>query len=80
MRGTDNGLPSSAKDTLLLSLREAPPAPESLTPSTRSEKEILEDAMEKSGWVQAKAARILGLTPRQVGYALRKNGIPIKKF
>lgn len=78
--GTDNGLPSSAKGTLLLSLREAPPAPESLTSSTRSEKEILEDAMEKSGWVQAKAARILGLTPRQVGYALRKNGIPIKKF
>ena len=28
--------------------------------------------MEKAGWVQAKAARILGVTPRQVGYALRK--------
>ncbi|MFM9776408.1 helix-turn-helix domain-containing protein, partial [Streptomyces galilaeus] len=23
-------------------------------------------AMEKSGWVQAKAARLLGLTPRQI--------------
>ncbi len=34
--------------------------------------------MEKAGWVQAKAARILGLTPRQVGYALRKHNIPIK--
>jgi len=37
-------------------------------------------AMEKSGWVQAKAARLLGLTPRQIGYAMRKHGIPIQKF
>jgi Nif-specific regulatory protein len=40
----------------------------------------LVDAMEKSGWVQAKAARILGLTPRQIGYALKKHAIPLKKF
>jgi len=45
-----------------------------------SERERLTDAMETAGWVQAKAARILGLTPRQVGYALRKHGIDIKKF
>ncbi len=37
-------------------------------------------AMEKSGWVQAKAARILGLTPRQIGYALKKYGIEVKHF
>ncbi|OYX10315.1 MAG: nif-specific transcriptional activator NifA [Rhizobiales bacterium 32-66-8] len=37
-------------------------------------------ASERSGWVQAKAARILNLTPRQIGYALRKHGIDIKKF
>jgi len=36
------------------------------------------EAMEKSGWVQAKAARILGLTPRQIGYALKKHGIEVK--
>ena len=36
--------------------------------------------MESVGWVQAKAARVLGLTPRQVGYALRKYDIEIKKF
>jgi len=40
----------------------------------------LVDAMERSGWVQAKAARILGVTPRQIGYALRKQGIALKKF
>lgn len=31
-------------------------------------------------WVQAKAARILGATPRQVGYALRRHSIEVKKF
>ncbi|GBQ86160.1 Fis Family transcriptional regulator NifA [Gluconacetobacter johannae DSM 13595] len=45
-----------------------------------SQKQELIDAMETAGWVQAKAARILGMTPRQVGYALRKNGISIRKF
>jgi Nif-specific regulatory protein len=37
-------------------------------------------AMEKSGWVQAKVARLLGMTPRQVGYAVRKLSIPMQKF
>ncbi len=36
--------------------------------------------MEKAGWVQAKAARLLGLTPRQVGYALRKYNVSIKRL
>jgi len=38
------------------------------------------EAMEKSGWVQAKAARMLGLTPRQIGYALKKHGIEVKQL
>jgi Nif-specific regulatory protein len=36
--------------------------------------------MEKAGWVQAKAARLLQLTPRQIAYALGKHRIEIKKF
>jgi Nif-specific regulatory protein len=44
------------------------------------ERDQLVSAMEKAGWVQAKAARILGLTPRQIGYALKKQSIPLKKF
>jgi Nif-specific regulatory protein len=44
------------------------------------ERERLTEAMERAGWVQAKAARILGLTPRQIGYALKKHGIEIKRF
>ena len=46
----------------------------------RSQRQRLVDVMESVGWVQAKAARVLGITPRQVGYALRKHEIPIKKF
>jgi len=45
-----------------------------------SEREQLVSAMERSGWVQAKAARLLNLTPRQMGYALRKYNIEVKKF
>jgi Nif-specific regulatory protein len=37
-------------------------------------------ALDATGWVQAKAARYLNLTPRQVGYALRKHGVVLKKF
>ncbi|MDO9189214.1 MAG: helix-turn-helix domain-containing protein, partial [Sulfurimicrobium sp.] len=45
-----------------------------------TERERLMWAMEKSGWVQAKAARLLDLTPRQMGYALKKYDIDIKRF
>jgi len=40
----------------------------------------LVEAMEVAGWAQAKAARLLDITPRQIGYALRKYGIEIKRL
>jgi len=43
-------------------------------------RDTLIQAMEKTGWVQAKAARVLGLTPRQIGYALKKHGIEMKRY
>ena len=43
-------------------------------------RDSLIQAMERTGWVQAKAARVLGLTPRQIGYALKKHGIEMKRF
>ncbi|HYD32138.1 MAG TPA: nif-specific transcriptional activator NifA [Azospirillaceae bacterium] len=43
-------------------------------------KERLVWAMERTGWVQAKAARLLGMTTRQVSYALRKYNVEIKKM
>jgi Nif-specific regulatory protein len=45
-----------------------------------AQREQLLDAMERAGWVQAKAARLLGLTPRQIGYALKKHNIEMKRF
>jgi Nif-specific regulatory protein len=39
------------------------------------ERRRLLDSLERAGWVQAKAARALGLSPRQVAYKMRKYGI-----
>jgi len=39
-----------------------------------SERERLVDAMERAGWVQAKAARLLTLTPRQMATRCAKHG------
>jgi len=36
------------------------------------EKARIVDALEASGWVQSKAARVLGITPRQIGYKIKK--------
>jgi Nif-specific regulatory protein len=36
------------------------------------ESEALKKALERCGWVQARAARVLGMTPRQVAYKIRK--------
>ncbi|MEA4838795.1 MAG: nif-specific transcriptional activator NifA [Rhodospirillaceae bacterium] len=44
------------------------------------QRETLLQAMEKAGWVQAKAARLLNLTPRQIGYALKKYNIEVKRL
>ena len=45
-----------------------------------SERDRLVWAMEQCGWVQAKAARLLSLTSRQMGYALKKYSIEIKRL
>ena len=42
------------------------------------EKENIINALEKTGWIQARAARLLGITPRQIGYKIKKYGIEEK--
>lgn len=54
-------------------------APTDNTPP-QSERARLIWAMDQCGWVQAKAARLLNLTPRQIGYALKKYNIPLKRL
>lgn len=39
------------------------------------ERRRLIEALERAGWVQAQAARALGLTPRQVAYKIKKYGL-----
>ena len=45
-----------------------------------TQRQQIVDALEKCGWVQAKAARLLGITPRQMGYAILKFGIDVKRY
>ncbi|HIE65313.1 MAG TPA: AAA family ATPase [Nitrospiria bacterium] len=54
---------------LARSVRENPSLSESLE---GMEREALKNALERCGWVQARAARYLGITPRQVAYKVRK--------
>ncbi|MDD2915894.1 MAG: nif-specific transcriptional activator NifA [Gallionella sp.] len=70
----------------------APPARERAAPSDEPatpmhaeeqgdpQKHQIVEALEKCGWVQAKAARRLGITPRQMGYAITKYGIDVKRY
>jgi len=37
-------------------------------------------ALEQAGWVQAKAARLLGLTPRQIAYRIQTLKIKVRQF
>jgi Nif-specific regulatory protein len=37
-------------------------------------------ALEESGWVQAKAARILGMTPRQIAYRIQTMNIKMRRL
>jgi len=65
------------------------PVPEQKTlnmPSGRSrslkdlERDEIEAALKRHGWVQARAARELGLTQRQIGYKIKKLGLQAPKY
>ena len=43
------------------------------------EKEAILKALEECSWVQARAARKLGITERMIGYKIKKYGIKIKE-
>jgi Nif-specific regulatory protein len=73
-----SGIPA-ATPTAAESPEQAPPRPPTPTRAP-SERERLIEAMEKCGWVQAKAARLLGLSSRQIGYALRKHQVELRRL
>jgi Nif-specific regulatory protein len=69
----DSEVPLSAADAAEVAAVNTDGKPE-------GERERLIWAMERCGWVQAKAARLLKISPRQMGYALQKFGIEVRKF
>ena len=44
------------------------------------ERERVIAALEHTGWVQAKAARVLGMTPRQIAYRIQQFNIKVRKM
>ncbi|MDC0610966.1 nif-specific transcriptional activator NifA [Vibrio sp.] len=44
------------------------------------EREMVIDALERSGWVKAKAARLLNMTPRQIAYRIQIMNIEMKQI
>jgi len=75
------------KSALPISLREqsiktryACPIKEDLPATVENiEKSKILDALEKTGWVQAKAARLLGISARQIGYRIMRYGLSQKR-
>jgi Nif-specific regulatory protein len=57
------------------------PAPTPLAAAAPpSERERVVAALERCGWVQAKAARVLGMSVRQLAYRVRKHGIALERL
>ena len=44
------------------------------------EREKVIAALEQAGWVQAKAARLLNMTPRQIAYRIQTLNIQVKQI
>jgi Nif-specific regulatory protein len=44
------------------------------------EREEIKSALKRHGWVQARAARELGLTQRQIGYKIKKFGLRMPDY
>ncbi|WP_133511485.1 nif-specific transcriptional activator NifA [Candidatus Thiosymbion oneisti] len=71
-------------DTGVADHDQAPPAAPAPTvdpdDSNLDERERVIVALEAAGWVQAKAARLLGMTPRQIAYRIRTLNIKVRQF
>jgi len=61
-----------------LSLSAAPTAKPEFNTDGMDEREQVIAALEQAGWVQAKAARLLNMTPRQIAYRVRILNIKMK--
>lgn len=83
---SDSGLID--REVILFNHREVAPKPlmvsapreDSWLDQNLDERQRLIAALEKAGWVQAKAARLLGMTPRQVAYRIQTMDITMPRI
>jgi len=59
---------------------ETPSHTLSMNESGDDERQRVISALEQSGWVQAKAARILGMSPRQIAYRIQTMNIHVRRI
>jgi Nif-specific regulatory protein len=57
-----------------------PGTPDVVAGNRLVDRDRLVEALERTGWVLAKAARNLGMTPRQISYAVQKHRIAVRKY
>ena len=62
------------------SFAERAPAAVDLKDPNLDERERVIAALEEAGWVQAKAARLLGMTPRQIAYRIQTLNIKVRQI
>lgn len=79
------GLPDQYGSPIGNTFSAATPAPRvmpevDLNDPKLDERERLIAALEQAGWVQAKAARLLGMTPRQIAYRIQTMKINVRKI
>jgi Nif-specific regulatory protein len=88
-RLVDPVIAAPAREPPRLPERAAPAVPASPASRTAApplavtpdgEREQVVAALERCGWVQAKAARLLGMTVRQLAYRVRKFGITLERL
>jgi len=61
-------------------LPEMSSPPVDLDDPNLDEREWVIVALEEAGWVQAEAARLLGMTPRQIAYCIQTLNIKVRQF
>jgi Nif-specific regulatory protein len=59
---------------------ETPPPQDAAQENDALERQRVIEALEHAGWVQAKAARLLNMTPRQIAYRIRTLNIEVKQL
>jgi Nif-specific regulatory protein len=64
----------------VLPMQAASGAPFALDDPNLDERERVIAALEQAGWVQAKAARLLGMTPRQIAYRIQTLNIKVRQL